>query len=601
MLHRQLSKWQRFRGGRAVAAAAVVTVALTGMTGLGIPAASATPMPSVENIGVGEGTGLDVQLPTEALSPLPEARVERPDDSEIVNMPDAALRKAVAAEVTGANASGITYRDIRRLRSLNSKKSGISDLTGLEHAENLALLSIDNNNVSSLAPLSQLPLLRQLTASSNPISDITPLATLPQIDLLQLNFTQVSSLEPLRNNTKLQWLQVAYTDIDSLEPLTNLTTIHTIYFQNTEVSDVTPLANLKRLDTISAPSTQISDISPLEGLERLRICNVNSSHVSDITVLETWPRIAQVGFAEQTIVGEPVLVPEGATTFTKSDITQMFGMPYGEKQVVVGGATPTTDGEGGIWEDIDDSTDALEVKVSKRVGPTSALFSATVSHSVERAVFTNGDPVDASVGEPYEFAFQTTEGFVGAPLGASAEPNSYALVSPPIPGMTFDAAGVLSGTPETEGTFDLEVVATDRHGNTLSHGYELTVNAAKKTFTVTFDSTGGTSVEPVTVREGDPVGTPAEPTRAGYTFSGWSTVKGEDNLYDFSAPVTADLTLYAAWNADGATPGTDDVDSVDPDAPHELVVTGGQFPWFLMTGGLLAAVAGVVLLARKRA
>ncbi|WP_217131740.1 InlB B-repeat-containing protein [Leucobacter chinensis] len=564
-------------------------------------AASAAPMLSVENIGLDADTGLNGQLQAEALPPLPEARVERPDDSEVVNMPDAALRKAVAAEVTGANASGITYRDIRRLRSLDSKKSGISDLTGLEHAENLALLSIDNNNVSSLAPLSQLPLLRQLTASSNPISDITPLATLPQIDLLQLNFTQVSSLEPLRNNKKLQWLQVAYTDIDSLEPLTNLTTIHTIYFQNTEVSDVTPLANLKRLDTISAPSTQIADISPLAGLERLRICNVNSSHVSDITVLETWPRIAQVGFAEQTIVGEPVLVPEGATTFTKSNITSMFGMPYGEKQVVVGGATPTADGEGGIWQDIDDSTQTLEAKVSKRVGPTSALFSATVSHRVERAVFTNGDPADAYVDEPYEFTFQTTDGFIGAPMGASAEPNSYALVSDLIPGMTFDAAGVLSGTPQTEGAFELEVVATDRHGNTLSHVYDLNVLAAKKTFTVTFDSTGGTPVEPIMVREGEPVAAPAEPTRAGFTFAGWSTVKGEENSYDFSTPVLADLELYAVWNADDVAPNPEDTDDAETETPHELVVTGGQLPWLPLAGGLLAAATGVVLLTRKRA
>lgn len=65
------------------------------------------------------------------------------------------------------------------------------------------------------------------------------------------------------------------------------------------------------------------------------------------------------------------------------------------------------------------------------------------------------------------------------------------------------------------------------------------------THTVTFDSDGGTSIAPITnVSDGTPVVRPSDPTRAGFTFVGW---KLNGSTYDFSAPVTADITLVAAW------------------------------------------------------
>jgi uncharacterized repeat protein (TIGR02543 family) len=65
------------------------------------------------------------------------------------------------------------------------------------------------------------------------------------------------------------------------------------------------------------------------------------------------------------------------------------------------------------------------------------------------------------------------------------------------------------------------------------------------TYTVTFDSDGGTDIDAVTVDENATVAAPADPTREGDTFNGWYTVDGE--LYDFTTPVTADITLTAKW------------------------------------------------------
>lgn len=81
--------------------------------------------------------------------------------------------------------------------------------------------------------------------------------------------------------------------------------------------------------------------------------------------------------------------------------------------------------------------------------------------------------------------------------------------------------------------------------------------------TVTFDSNQGTAVDSQLVAVGDKVVKPADPTKKGYTFSGWFTDEDCTNVYNFDADVDGtqpEFTLYAGWKAAPATvePGTGD-------------------------------------------
>ena len=81
--------------------------------------------------------------------------------------------------------------------------------------------------------------------------------------------------------------------------------------------------------------------------------------------------------------------------------------------------------------------------------------------------------------------------------------------------------------------------------------------------TVTFDSNQGTAVDSQLVAVGGKVAKPADPTKKGYTFSGWFTDEDCTNAYDFDADVDGtqpELTLYAGWKAVPATvePGAGD-------------------------------------------
>ncbi|MCI7438088.1 MAG: exo-alpha-sialidase [Coriobacteriaceae bacterium] len=69
-----------------------------------------------------------------------------------------------------------------------------------------------------------------------------------------------------------------------------------------------------------------------------------------------------------------------------------------------------------------------------------------------------------------------------------------------------------------------------------------------KTFSVTFaDGLADTRDTVVEVRYGATVAKPADPTRDGWAFAGWFADPGLTIAYDFSSPVTSDLTLYGGW------------------------------------------------------
>lgn len=72
---------------------------------------------------------------------------------------------------------------------------------------------------------------------------------------------------------------------------------------------------------------------------------------------------------------------------------------------------------------------------------------------------------------------------------------------------------------------------------------------------VKFDVRGGSATGDQTPASGSTVTKPADPTREGYTFGGWYTDEACTKAYDFSAAVTADMTLYAKWNKKAVAPG----------------------------------------------
>ena len=65
--------------------------------------------------------------------------------------------------------------------------------------------------------------------------------------------------------------------------------------------------------------------------------------------------------------------------------------------------------------------------------------------------------------------------------------------------------------------------------------------------TLTFETNGGSAINPVTVRHGNAVARPADPTKDKYTFIGWYADPEFTKEYDFATVLEADKTIYAKF------------------------------------------------------
>ncbi|WGK69954.1 InlB B-repeat-containing protein [Candidatus Haliotispira prima] len=71
---------------------------------------------------------------------------------------------------------------------------------------------------------------------------------------------------------------------------------------------------------------------------------------------------------------------------------------------------------------------------------------------------------------------------------------------------------------------------------------------ATVTFTLTFNSQGGTEVASQTIASGNKSPKPTDPAKAGFVFAGWYKEQTLATLFNFTQEtVTGNLTLYAKW------------------------------------------------------
>ncbi|PKM55661.1 MAG: hypothetical protein CVV00_03030 [Firmicutes bacterium HGW-Firmicutes-5] len=83
----------------------------------------------------------------------------------------------------------------------------------------------------------------------------------------------------------------------------------------------------------------------------------------------------------------------------------------------------------------------------------------------------------------------------------------------------------------------------------VNNGYPIfSILYVPVTYTVTFDSQGGSLVPEIIVNDNTKFSTPTGPTQSGYAFGGWYKESACTNAWDFENDiVTSNTTLYAKW------------------------------------------------------
>jgi beta-glucosidase len=190
----------------------------------------------------------------------------------------------------------------------------------------------------------------------------------------------------------------------------------------------------------------------------------------------------------------------------------------------------------------------------------------------------DGDDItNAQVGQTFTTKINST---VFTTDGGKYDSVTYSVASGSLPdGLAIADDGTINGTPTTAGTYttiigiNTKKTTTSFFGSQIveaNYSYPLTITVkgtttpvAPTTYTVNFNTNGGTAIASQTVEKGTTPTIPTAPTKEGYTFNGWYLDSDCTAVASFQAPIDGDITYYAGWtkNAETTTPTTDDTTS----------------------------------------
>jgi len=231
--------------------------------------------------------------------------VSQAQESE-VPFKDQALVSAIKVALNLSDSDKITTENILKLTELRTSGTGIKDLSGLEYAKNLKIITFDSEDISSLSPLSELPYLYSVgvpKCSKLTMPEILKLKHLTELDLSGLKFSQsefdqLSAYEQMTflvlngcglkdtsfmsTMKSLNILQLNDNNLTSLEGISsdNLIALTATNNQLTQVDT----NNFPKIKQIVLRNNSLQTLSGLDNLSDLVILNLDNNQLKNLSI-----------------------------------------------------------------------------------------------------------------------------------------------------------------------------------------------------------------------------------------------------------------------------------------------------------------------------
>ncbi|CEP46126.1 ChW repeat-containing protein [[Clostridium] sordellii] len=412
-----------------------------------------------------------------------ENKETRAGSTEIVNIPDINLKKAINKQLSQPENSDITKQQLESIKSLISENSKITSIEGIENCTNLTILNLNGNNIQDISYLKNLNKLETLRLNKNNISDLNPLKNLINLKNLDLGINKISNIEPLSSLVNLNILELGLNKISDIRPLSNLKNLKTLRMMNNQISDLNPISSLTNLNFLNLESNQISDLNPISGLTNLdflklgmnKISNVKPisklnklttldlkrNNIIDISSLAGLAKLTNLNISEQKYTLKEIKVGKGKNLSITNPIIDTDGFVSNITNVSDGGSFNSS--KNSIdWGNINESKDlTFEFDKNINLGKANGVFSGVITQPVlisSLPVINGADNVSIKEG--------TTFNPMAGVTATDTEDGN----------ITKDIKVTGTVNIDKPGKYELTYTVTDKDGNTTTVKRIVTVN-----------------------------------------------------------------------------------------------------------------------------
>ncbi|HXI68892.1 MAG TPA: SUMF1/EgtB/PvdO family nonheme iron enzyme [Verrucomicrobiae bacterium] len=199
-----------------------------------------------------------------------------------VSIPDPNLNAAIRTALQKPNGP-LTQTDMLGLTNLSAIFQNITNLQGLEAAQNLVSLDLQDNQIASLNFPTNLTRLVSLDLSENRFPQLT-LPGLTNLTTLRLEDGSLTNLSMSAGLTKLSTLRLGFNHLTSLTLPADMTNLSLLSAFQNQLTNLTLPPTLNSLTNLDLDGNQLRSLTLPSGLTRLNTLIAGANQLTSFTV-----------------------------------------------------------------------------------------------------------------------------------------------------------------------------------------------------------------------------------------------------------------------------------------------------------------------------